>query len=97
MPDISGIDLVRSLAIKPMVIFTTSYRSYAYEGFVLEALDFVEKPIELERFTRAVEKALIFYQYKNQANEKLNNTDESLYVHSEYRVVKIDLHAIEYI
>jgi two-component system LytT family response regulator len=97
MPDISGIDLLRSLPVKPMVIFTTSYRKYAYEGFQLEALDFVEKPIEFERFTRAVEKALAFYQYKNRTNEKLNNTDESLYVHSEYRVVKIDLNAIEYI
>jgi DNA-binding LytR/AlgR family response regulator len=97
MPDISGIDLVRSLAVKPMVIFTTSYRNYAYEGFQLEALDFVEKPVELERFTKAVEKALVFYQYKNRANEQMNNTGESLYVQSEHRVVKIDLNAIEYI
>jgi DNA-binding LytR/AlgR family response regulator len=97
MPDISGIDLLRSLPVKPMVIFTTSYRNYAYEGFQLEAVDFVEKPIELERFTRAVEKALAFYQYKNHTNETLNNTGKSLYVHSEYRVVKIDLSAIEYI
>jgi two-component system LytT family response regulator len=97
MPDISGTDLLRSLAAKPMVIFTTSYRNYAYEGFQLEAVDFVEKPIELERFTRAVEKALAFYQYKNHTNERLNNTGESLYVHSEYRVVKIDLSEIEYI
>jgi two-component system, LytTR family, response regulator len=97
MPDISGIDLLRSLPVKPMVIFTTSYRNYAYEGFQLEAVDFVEKPIEFERFTRAVEKAIAFYQYKNRSNEKLNTTDESLYVHSEYRIVKIDLSAIEYI
>ncbi|WDF75961.1 LytTR family DNA-binding domain-containing protein [Mucilaginibacter sp. KACC 22773] len=97
MPDISGIDLLRSLPVKPMVIFTTSYRNYAYEGFQLEAVDFVEKPIEFERFTRAIEKALAFYQYKNRANEKLNTADESLYVHSEYRIVKIDLSAIEYI
>jgi DNA-binding LytR/AlgR family response regulator len=97
MPDISGIDLVRSLAVKPMVIFTTSYRKYAYEGFQLEAVDFIEKPIEIERFTRAVEKALAFYQYKNRANEQPNNADESLYVYAEYRVVKIDLNTIAYI
>lgn len=97
MPDISGIDLVRSLAVKPMIIFTTSYRNYAYEGFQLEALDFVEKPIEPERFTRAVEKALMLHRYKNRANEQLNNTDESLYVHSEYRILKINLNAIGYI
>jgi two-component system LytT family response regulator len=97
MPDISGIDLMRSLTVKPMVIFTTSYRKYAYDGFQLEAVDFVEKPLELERFTRAVEKALAYYQYKNYANVKPGNPNECLYVNSEYRVVKIDLSTIEYI
>jgi DNA-binding LytR/AlgR family response regulator len=97
MPDITGIDLARSLALKPMIIFTTSYRNYAYEGFELEAVDFVEKPIELERFTRAVEKALMIHQYKNEAKGKPNDIDESLYVQSEYRVIKIALSAIRYI
>ena len=97
MPDITGIDLARSLTVKPMIIFTTSYRNYAYEGFELEAIDFVEKPIEFERFARAVEKALLFYQYKNRANEKPKDTDENLYVQSEYRVIKIDLNTIGYI
>jgi DNA-binding LytR/AlgR family response regulator len=97
MPDITGIDLARSLTLKPMIIFTTSYRNYAYEGFELEAVDFVEKPIELERFTRAVEKALMIHQYKNEAKGKPNDIDESLYVQSEYRVIKIALSAIRYI
>jgi DNA-binding LytR/AlgR family response regulator len=97
MPDITGIDLARSLALKPMIIFTTSYRNYAYEGFELEAVDFVEKPIELERFTRAVEKALMIHQYKSEAKGKPNDIDESLYVQSEYRVIKIALSAIRYI
>jgi DNA-binding LytR/AlgR family response regulator len=97
MPDITGIDLARSLTVKPMIIFTTSYRNYAYEGFELEAVDFVEKPIELERFTRAVEKALMIHQYKNEAKGKPNDIDESLYVQSEYRVIKIALSAIRYI
>jgi two-component system LytT family response regulator len=97
MPDITGIDLARSLRVKPMIIFTTSYRNYAYEGFELEAVDFVEKPIEFERFTRAVEKALMIHQYKNEAKGKPNNIDESLYVQSEYRVIKIALSAIRYI
>lgn len=97
MPDITGIDLARSLTIKPMIIFTTSYRNYAYEGFELEAIDFVEKPIEFERFTRAVEKALMIHQYKNAAKGKPNEIDESLYVQSEYKVIKIALSAIRYI
>ncbi|WPU99557.1 LytTR family DNA-binding domain-containing protein [Mucilaginibacter sp. cycad4] len=97
MPDITGIDLARSLTVKPMIIFTTSYRNYAYEGFELEAVDFVEKPVELERFTRAIEKALMIHQYKNEAKGKPNDIDESLYVQSEYRVIKIALSTIRYI
>lgn len=54
MPDITGLDLVRSLQVKPMVIFTTAHKQYAYEGFELEALDYLLKPIDGNRFSRAV-------------------------------------------
>jgi DNA-binding LytR/AlgR family response regulator len=95
MPDITGIDLVRSLDVKPMVIFTTAYKNFAYEGFELEALDYMLKPIDFKRFEKAVEKAVDYYQYKNKPVAE--QAEESLYVYSEYRMVKIDLNAIEYI
>jgi two-component system LytT family response regulator len=95
MPDITGIDLVRSLDVKPIVIFTTAYKNFAYEGFELEALDYILKPIDIKRFTKAVEKAVDYYKYKNKPTA--DDTDESLYVYSEYRMVKIDLGTIEYI
>jgi len=94
MPDISGLDLVRSLLVKPMIIFTTAYKNFAYEGFELEALDYLLKPIDLERFSRAVQKAKDYYIYKNTPQ---NEPPESLFVHSEYRMIKIDLPEIEYI
>jgi len=95
MPDITGIDLVRSLQKKPIVIFTTAYKNFAFEGFELEAVDYLLKPIDLKRFGKAVEKAIDYYKYKNTIIEE--KQDESLYVYSEYRMVKIDLAAIEYI
>src|SRR5437763_1589737 len=58
MPDITGIDLVRSLKVKPMVVFTTAYKNFAFEGFELEALDYILKPIDFKRFEKAVEKAV---------------------------------------
>ncbi|WP_295799809.1 LytTR family DNA-binding domain-containing protein [Mucilaginibacter sp.] len=94
MPDITGIELVRSLQQKPLVIFTTAYKNFAFEGFELEAIDYLLKPIDIKRFAKAVEKAVDYYKYKNAANEK---QDESIYVYSEYRMVKIDLANIEYI
>ncbi|MDB5090403.1 MAG: response regulator transcription factor [Mucilaginibacter sp.] len=95
MPDITGIDLVRALEKKPIVIFTTAYKKFAFEGFELEAIDYLLKPIDLKRFAKAVEKAIDYYKYKNSAIEE--KQDESLYVYSEYRMVKIDLADIEYI
>jgi DNA-binding LytR/AlgR family response regulator len=93
MPDITGIDLVRSLVSKPMVIFTTAYKNFAFEGFELEAIDYLLKPIDIKRFGKAVEKAADYYKYKTTSESE----DESLYVNSEYRIVKINLKDIEYI
>ncbi|HEX8328484.1 MAG TPA: LytTR family DNA-binding domain-containing protein, partial [Hymenobacter sp.] len=57
MPKVLGTDLLRSLRHPPQVIFTTAYREYAYEGFELDAADYLLKPISLERFLKAVAKA----------------------------------------
>ena len=94
MPDITGIDLVRALDEKPMVIFTTAHRGFAFEGFELEALDYLLKPIDLKRFSAAINKTLDFAKYKSSGQGEL---DGSLYVHSEYRMIKIELKEIEYI
>jgi two-component system, LytTR family, response regulator len=95
MPDITGIDLARSLEKKPLIIFTTAYKNFAFEGFELEALDYLLKPIDDKRFAKAVEKAVDYYKYKNaDTSEK---PDNSLYVYSEYRMVKINLDDITYI
>lgn len=94
MPDITGLDLVRSLAQKPMIIFTTAYKKFAHEGFELDAVDYLLKPISFERFSRAVNKAIEYYEYKNRPKEE---SEESLFVYSEYRMIRISLCDIEYI
>jgi len=94
MPDISGVDLVRALAEKPMVIFTTAHKSFAYEGFELEAIDYLLKPIDIKRFSAAVHKAVDYTKYKNAES---SDADEAIYVHSEYRMIKIRVKEIEYI
>ncbi|SDD37411.1 LytR/AlgR family response regulator transcription factor [Pedobacter soli] len=95
MPDISGVELVRSLVNSPMIIFTTAYRNYAFESYELQAIDYLLKPIDFNRFTAAVEKAIDFHKYKNATQE--NTSDESIYVYSEYKMIKILLRDIEYI
>lgn len=94
MPDITGIDLVRALQQKPLIIFTTAHKQFAIEGFELNAVDYLLKPINFDRFTRAVNKAIDYHKYKNTAAQEEN---DCLFVHSEYRLIKIPLSDIEYI
>jgi DNA-binding LytR/AlgR family response regulator len=94
MPDITGVDLVRSLQEKPMIIFTTAYKNFAFEGFELEAVDYLLKPINNTRFNAAIQKAIDYYQFKHTSHTEV---DDFLYVHSEYRVIKISMRDIEYI
>jgi len=95
MPDISGIDLARALNKKPMIIFTTAYKQFAFEGFELEAIDYLLKPIDFLRFSKAVNKAIEYHRYKN--NLQAVAEDSCIYVHSEYRMVKIVLKEIAYL
>lgn len=94
MPEISGIDLVRSLPEKPMIIFTTAYKKFAFEGFELNAIDYLAKPISFDRFEKAINKATELYQLKNAGQP---STEQPLFVRSEYQLVKIDLNEIEYV
>lgn len=95
MPDISGLELVRSLNQPPMVIFTTAYKNFAIDGFELDAVDYLVKPIAFERFEKAVKKAQEFYNYRLRTQPA--ETPEALFVYSEYRLVKINLTDIDYI
>lgn len=93
MPDKKGTDLVRSLTKKPMIIFTTAYKNYAVEGFELDAIDYLVKPISQERFFKAVQKAV-----ERSALTKPVQPDEGiLLVRSEYHLVKINYADILYI
>lgn len=94
MPDITGLDLVRSLKERPMIIFTTAYKKFAHEGFELDAIDYLLKPISFDRFSKAVTKATEYFAYKNKSE---NAVPDNLFVYSEYRMIKIPLQQIEYI
>lgn len=94
MPDITGLDLVRSLTEPPMIIFTTAHKKFAHDGFELNAIDYLLKPISFERFQRAVQKAEEYFQYRNNAG---SNKPENLFVYAEYRMLKIPFADIEYI
>jgi len=94
MPDINGIEFSKSLGSKNIaVIFTTAFSEYAVEGFNVDAIDYLLKPIEYDRFLKAVYKAKEYIEYLN--NQELNHG--YIFVKSDYQMIKINLKDILYI
>ncbi len=71
MPDLSGVEFVRSLVDRPMVIFTTAYSEYAVEGFKLDAVDYLLKPFSFADFSRSAGKANSLYELRH--NQRAGN------------------------
>lgn len=95
MPDLNGIDFVRGLSPRPMVIFTTAYSEYAIEGFRVDAIDYLLKPISYAAFLHSAEKARRQYQLMQAAAERPAAT--SIFVRSEYKTLQIDIERILYV
>lgn len=97
MPDLSGMDFVKSLKNAPSVIFTTAYSEYAIEGFKVNAVDYLLKPISYTDFIQASEKAKQLHELQNNAVEEISQNQEFLFIKSEYKIVKIKFDDIKYI
>ena len=99
MPGINGLDFIRSLDKKPLVILTTAYPQYALESYELDTVDYLLKPIQLERFIRAANKARDMHQLLQLAEEHASAGVEQdyVYIKSERKLVKLFFKDIVYI
>jgi DNA-binding LytR/AlgR family response regulator len=98
MPGITGIQFLQSLRANPMIIFITAYDKYALEGFELNVLDYLVKPVSFERFLKACNKALEQYNLRNASPARqLEQAPEFIFVNSEYNLVKIVVADITYV
>jgi DNA-binding LytR/AlgR family response regulator len=97
MPGISGLSFLKSLSGRPMVIFITAYRNYAVEGFDLDVLDYLIKPVPFERFLKAVNKALEYQRFTQKDNGVSGVFPDYLFVQTEYQLTKVFIHEIAYI
>ena len=101
MPNISGIEFLKSLKNAPLVIFTTAYSEHALEGFELDAIDYLVKPIAFDRFIKAVNKAYEIYTLYNYKHKEFRPStipeNEFIFVNAEYSTVKINLKEILFI
>ena len=91
MPDLNGVDFVRALPDRPMVIFTTAYSEYAVEGFKLDAVDYLPKPFSFADFSRSAAKANSLYELRqNRRSEPQETSSEATPRDKEYISVKAD-------
>lgn len=94
MPDISGVELIKSLDNSPLIIFTTAFKEYALEGYELDVIDYLLKPIRFERFLKAVNKAHNLYNLKHQETKDLQ---DSILLKVEYKTIRLKFSDIIYI
>ncbi len=99
MPHLSGIEFLKTLANPPYVVFTTAHADYAVQGFELDAIDYLLKPISLERFIKAVNKVTTHLDTKRQQENDINidTNDDFIFVKADKKLVKINFEDILYI
>ena len=94
MPDMNGVDFVKSLSVPPLVVFTTAYSEYAVDGFRVNAVDYLLKPFGLQEFQRA---AMKLKERLALSSDEYFSSQETLFFKTNYRIVKVNIPDILYI
>lgn len=97
MPELTGVEFLKTLAKKPMVVLTTAYPDYALEGYALDVVDYLLKPFGLDRFMQAVNKAMARRPVASAPVTTSEAIKKYLLVKSEHKVYKIYYEDIQYI
>ena len=108
MPDLNGMDFVKSLAVPPMIVFTTAYSEYAVEGFRVNAVDYLLKPFGLQEFQRAANRLKERKVERGEWNEAAAVSDispssfhspqeDTIFLKTDYRIVKVSIPDIRYV
>jgi len=108
MPDLNGMDFVKSLTVAPLIVFTTAYAEYAVEGFKVNAVDYLLKPFGMQDFQRAALRLKERLEGQGGVSEYNNSSvtqptsltpdgDDTIFLKTEYRIVKVSISDIRYV
>ena len=97
MPDINGLEFVKSLTDPPIVVFTTAYSEYAIEGYKVNALDYLLKPYGLDDFKATAEKVKRQFDLVRTASVSKADDDDTIFLKTEYKIIRISLNDITHI
>ncbi|WP_372772226.1 LytR/AlgR family response regulator transcription factor [Mangrovibacterium sp.] len=97
MPNLNGMDFVKSLTNAPKIIFTTAYSQYAAEGFKVEALDYLLKPLDYATFLKSANKAKAYFERFKVDEENAGLNDRYLFLKSGFKMVRVAVDQINFI
>jgi DNA-binding LytR/AlgR family response regulator len=98
MPGLTGLQFIQSLTNRPMIILITAYEKFALEGFNLDVVDYLVKPVPLDRFIKACNKAWELFNLRSKKAENPSSGEpEFLFVNVEYSLVKVEFANIQWI
>ena len=100
MPDLNGMDFVKSLTVPPLIVFTTAYSEYAVEGFRVNAVDYLLKPFGMQDFQRAanrLKERMLPTENGEVRTERYDYSQDVIFLKTEYRIVKVAISDIRYV
>lgn len=97
MPDLNGLDFVRSLESKPITVFTTAYSEYAVDGYKVNAVDYLLKPFGMSEFKASAERVKKQYDLENSSEVSAVDDDNSIFIKSDYKVMRVNVDDILYV
>ena len=97
MPGLTGLQFIQSMSSPPMIILITAYEKYALQGFNLDVTDYLVKPVSLERFIKACNKAKQLFDLKIQQKNEPAAAPEYFFVNVDYSMLKVNLDDIIYV
>lgn len=89
MPGLTGLQFIKTITAKPMFILITAYEKYALEGFELDVIDYLVKPVSLERFIKACNKAKELHQLKTKKQTNEEEVPSYFFIHADYSLIKV--------